>query len=48
LRTVDLRWNELGNQGIRLLIAAVAANGYIVSVEIQGNGASDDTMKELN
>ncbi|CAD8170594.1 unnamed protein product [Paramecium pentaurelia] len=48
LRTLDLRWNELGNQGVRLLIPAVAANGYILSIEIQGNGAIEDSIRELN
>ncbi|KAM3137602.1 hypothetical protein pb186bvf_010216 [Paramecium bursaria] len=48
LKTIDLRFNELGNQGVRLLISAAAANGYIVSVEVQGNGATEETIRELN
>lgn len=47
LKSCDLRWNELGNAGVKLLIGAVVGNGEIVSVEIQGNGAVEETVLEL-
>ena len=34
LKSCDLRWNELGNAGVKLFIGAVVSNGEIVSLEV--------------
>ena len=47
LKSIDLRWNELGNKGGKFLLEAIKDNESIVNLEINGNNISDNIRDEI-
>jgi hypothetical protein len=44
LRILDLRWNDMGNHGVKTLINGLSKNTQITELQLNGNKATDESI----
>ena len=42
-----MRWNEIGNDGAKLIIAALTKNQNIIELNLIGNKINGDTLRQI-
>ena len=47
LQHLDLRWNELGNEGARIMIPAIKSKKGKLKVELDGNSVSEELLASM-
>ena len=45
---MDLRWNNIGNQGAKAILKGLNVNKAIMILELTGNKVNDDIMRQVN
>ena len=45
---MDLRWNNLGNQGAKAILKGLNVNKTVMMLELTGNKVNDDIIKQVN
>ena len=48
LKFLDLRWNDIGNDGAKELISELGTNRKIIEINLMGNKLDGKTLKETN
>jgi len=48
LKKLDLRWNDLGTSGAKVILQALSSNVTIHFIEVVGNKVSEDVMHSLD
>lgn len=48
LMYLDLKWNEIGNEGAKQILAGLGINTSIIEINLIGNKINDTTLKEVN
>jgi hypothetical protein len=45
---IDLRWNEIGNDGAKEIVSSLLRNNIIQELNLNGNKISDECLREIN
>ena len=48
LDKLDLRWNEIGNEGAKAILSVLAKNNSLQDLILMGNKIDEDTLREIN
>ena len=48
LKDIDLRWNKLGINGIKVISESISLNETLTSLELIGNNGSEECLGVIN
>jgi chromosome segregation ATPase len=48
LQFLDLRWNEIGNEGAKLIVSSLGNNKTLLELNLIGNKINGDTLRDVN
>ena len=48
LQFFDLRWNEIGNEGAKLIVSCLGNNKTLLELNLIGNKINGDTLRDVN
>ena len=48
LQFFDLRWNEIGNEGAKLIVSSLGNNKTLLELNLIGNKINGDTLRDVN